>query len=73
MSDFQAIEATQQGTFAAAAGTKDDNHFTGLDTQVDALEHLLLSEEFVETLELDQCAHACVQRRSSTREAAESG
>ncbi|MNF83398.1 hypothetical protein D3C84_657220 [compost metagenome] len=71
--DFQPVEATQQGTFTAAAGAEDDDHFAGFHVQVDAIEHLLLAEKLVETLELDQCAHACVQRRSSTREAAESG
>jgi hypothetical protein len=44
-----------------------------LHTQVDALEHLLVAEEFVETLKLDQCAHAWAQRRSSTLEAADNG
>ena len=38
-----------------------------------ALEHLRFAEEFVEPLKLDQCAHACVQRRSSTLEAADNG
>jgi hypothetical protein len=70
---FQTIEATQQGTFAATAGAEDDDDFAALHLQVDAVEHLLLAVEFVETVKLDQCAHACVQRRSSTREAAESG
>ncbi|MND96409.1 hypothetical protein D3C80_887020 [compost metagenome] len=70
---FQAVEATQQGTLAAAAGAENHHHFTAAYLQVDVVEHLLLAEEFVEALELDQCAHACVQRRSSAREAADSG
>lgn len=73
VSDFQAVEAAQQGAFATAAGAEDDDHFARSHLQVDAVEHLLLAEKLVETLELDQCAHACVQRRSSTREAADSG
>lgn len=70
---FQAVEAAQQGGLAAAAGAENHHHFALGDLEVDVLEHLLLAEKLVETLELDQCAHACVQRRSSTREAADSG
>lgn len=70
---FQAIEAAQQGAFAAAAGAEDHQHFAALHPQVDAIEHLLFAEEFIETLELDQCAHAWAQRRSSTLEAADNG
>ncbi|CRM86685.1 hypothetical protein [Pseudomonas sp. 22 E 5] len=71
--DFQPIEAAQQGAFAAATGAEDHHHFAALHAQVDALEHLRLAEKFVETLELDQCAHAWPQRRSSTLEAADNG
>ncbi|MNJ46873.1 hypothetical protein D3C77_420130 [compost metagenome] len=70
---FQAVQAAQQGAFAAAAGAEDHHHFTAAHLQVDVVQHLLLAEEFVEALELDQCTHACVQRRSRAREAAESG
>lgn len=70
---FQAVEAAQQGALAAAAGAEDDDHLARRHAQVDVAQHLLRAEELVETLELDQCAHACVQRRSSTREAADSG
>ncbi|MCY1424996.1 hypothetical protein D9M71_407730 [compost metagenome] len=73
VSAFQAVQATQQGAFAAAAGAEDHHHFTAAHLQVDVVQHLLLAEEFVEALELDQCTHACVQRRSRAREAAESG
>ncbi len=70
---LQAVEATQQRAFAATAGAEYDDHFARFDLQIDAIEHLLLAEKLVEAFELDQCAHACVQRRSSTREAADSG
>ena len=70
---LQPVEAAQQGAFTAAAGAEDHHHFAGPHLQVDILEHLVLAEEFVETLEFDQCVHGWAQRRSSTREAAESG
>lgn len=73
MGCFQAVEAAQQRAFATAAGTEDHHHFAALHTQVDALEHLLVAEELIETPELDQCAHAWPQRRSSSLEAADNG
>ncbi|MNC72923.1 hypothetical protein D3C75_1240430 [compost metagenome] len=70
---LQAVEAAQQRAFATTAGAEDDHHLAGRHLEVDVLEHLVLAKELVETLEFDQCAHEWAQRRSSTREAADSG
>lgn len=41
---FQQVQAAQEGGLARAAGADDGDDFTGLDRQVDALEHGLALE-----------------------------
>jgi hypothetical protein len=69
---FQAVEAAQQGAFATAAGAEDDHHFAAAHLQVDALEHLVLAKNLLKPWNSIN-ALMSAQRRSSTREAADSG
>ncbi|MNJ77451.1 hypothetical protein D3C77_749540 [compost metagenome] len=54
---LQAVEATQQGTLAAATGAEDHHHLAGLDAQVDRLEYRRRAKTLAETGQFDQGAH----------------
>ena len=50
---LQQVEAAQEGGLAAAGGSYDGHHLTGLDLNVDAFEHLMVLETLFQPLDAD--------------------
>jgi hypothetical protein len=50
---FEAIDATDQSAFAAAARTADHHHVPGSDAEVDVAQHMERPEPFVDLAKFD--------------------